>query len=126
MQTLTIQQELACQARQIERWTRGNRSYQMSVLIALVANWSGQTLTCQALQTLAAQFSCLPPNQQLPALIALMNEVVSAQIVPPSAGFVYEGNYGGNPPPFTPQNGSGVATDTSTGQFWVWWNNQWN
>lgn len=109
----------------ILRWSRGNRSWLMAALIAMVAQLLGIQVTCDQLQANAQQFLCLPPNQQLPALIWLFAQIVPGQIAPVGAGYVFAGDYGGNPPPFSPTSAGAIATDTSTGQQWNWLNGAW-
>jgi hypothetical protein len=42
-----------------------------------------------------------------------------------AAGFVTEGHYGGNQPPFTPAS-TWITFDKDNGRQWNWYNGQWN
>lgn len=132
--TLTPQQQLACNAR---KWKGLTQSDQMGVLISLFAQIADVQLTCQNLQTLAAQYACLPPQSQLPALIYLAAQILAegggvgigaGEVVTFSSGGV------GTPPPFTPVvsatqfagvSTGALATDSSTGQQWNYINGAW-
>jgi hypothetical protein len=81
--TLTPQQQLACEARQIQQWLCRNQGLEMAVLIALFAQIAGVTVTCASLEALAAQFNCLPRQTQLPALIYLATQIVQNGAAPP-------------------------------------------
>jgi hypothetical protein len=124
--TLTPQQQVACAAR---KWKELTQSEQMGVLISLFAQIANVQLTCQSLQALAAQYACLPPQSQLPALIYLASQIVAQGGTGTGAGEVVTFNSGGlgTPPPFTPQinptsfagvSTGAIATDASTGQQW--------
>jgi hypothetical protein len=130
--TLSPQQQLACNARQ---WMGLSQTQQMGALITIFAALANMPITCDALQAYAAQYACLPRNVQLAALIYLASQIVSAgggtgqgEVVTFSSGGI------GTPPPFTPQitatafpgvSTGAVATDTSTGQQWVFYNGIW-
>lgn len=131
--TLTPQQQVACGAR---KWKGLTQTEQMGVLISLFAQIANVQLTCASLQTLAAQYACLPPQLQLPALIYLATLIQSQGGVSGGAGEVVTFSSGGlgTPPPFTPTvsatqfagvSTGAIATDTSTGQQWVFLNGAW-
>jgi hypothetical protein len=133
--TLTPQQQIACGAR---KWKGLTQTEQMGVLITIFAELANMPITCQTLQTYAAQFSCLPPGLQLPALIYLASEILAAggsgggggtgDVVTFSSGGL------GTPPPFAPQvnatqyagvSTGAIATDISTGRQWNFINGAW-
>ena len=127
--TLTPAQQLVCNpiVGKIYRWSRGDRGVLMANVIALLAELTGQTMTCDQLKANAAEFNCLSPNAQLPAVIYLLSQIVSSQIAPSGAGYVFEfsSSGSGSPPPFTPTTPAAIATDISTGQQWNWYNGVW-
>lgn len=110
----------------ITRTSCGNRSWEMAVLIALFAQIAGVTVTCQSLQTLAAQYNCLQSQQQLPALIYLASQIIANQ-APAGAGFVFQGQ--GSPVGvITPSSSAAVYFDNTVPTepaMWSWSNNTW-
>lgn len=121
---MTPQKQLACQARQIECWLP-DRGQQMSALLAIFVQLSNQPMTCASVQALAQQWACIPRELQLPALIALANSMQPPPPPPPAVQQVFNGNYGGIAPAFTPPFGAGLATDDITGQQWNYYNGIW-
>jgi hypothetical protein len=101
--TLTPQQQVACGAR---KWKGLTQTEQMGVIISLLAQIANVQLTCQNLQTMAAQYACLPPQSQLPAVIYLLTLIqsqgVTLQVVN-TVGF----------PNFTPQAAVLAVDDTT-------------
>ena len=118
---LTQQQQLACQAAQIQKWLGCSQTSEMACLIAIFAQIAGISVTCAELQSLSAQFNCLQRQTQLPALIYLAQQIVANQ-PPLGAGWImnFTSNGTGAPPAFTPQSGAGMAYDTSTGIEWTY------
>lgn len=97
----------------------------MSALVAIFAQIGGITVTCQTLQTLAAQFNCLPPSSQLPALIYLATQILANG---PGSTQVFSGPFGGVTPNFTPSVSTALLVDTTIPNdfaFWAWANNTW-
>jgi hypothetical protein len=124
---MTTPQELACKAQWISRSVC--KDLQVPALIALFNGIGGQ-LTCAQIIAGAQSMACIPRQDQLPALIYLALLILNN---PGQNGFA--GNYGGLPPPFTPNvtpaviHAAGMtavfAIDTSTGQIWWFYNGQW-
>lgn len=125
--SLTPQQQLACNG---SKWKGLTRQQQMGALISIFAKIAGITVNCSTLEVLAAEYNCLPPQAQLPALIYLATQILAngggggggtGDVVLFSSGGL------GTPPPFTPTINTtaypgvttgAMATDTSTGQQW--------
>src|SRR5271165_1703705 len=122
--TLTQQQQLACQAAQIQKWLGCSQTSEMACLIAIFAQIAGISVTCAELQSLAAQFNCLQRQTQLPALIYLATQIIANQ-PPAGAGFVFPA-YGGNPPAFTPSTAAARGVGQNTGRQWQWIDGTWN
>lgn len=116
-------QEIACESIQIQHWLCKHPGMEMPILIALFAKLAGMTIDCPTLEANAAQYACLPRQTQLPALIWLANAIFTGGGI---GGFVYGGDWGGNPPPFNPPSQSAAARDTNTGNLWWWDGTQWN
>ena len=120
--TLTNQQNLVCQARQIAGCLGNNQTLLMGVIIALFANATGMATDCTTLNNLAEQYACIPQQARLLVLIGMVDQFLSGG---GNGGLVYNQDFGGNAPPFIPPNGQGVAFDTSTGQIWWMESGQW-
>jgi hypothetical protein len=119
--TLTPQQQVACGAK---KWKGLTQTEQMGVLISLFAQIADVQLTCQSLATLAAQYSCLPPQLQLPALIYLATQIIEGVTLENIQVFSTVGT-----PTFSPPVSVAIALDNTTipGQVaaWVWQNSVW-
>lgn len=81
--------ELACQAQFIQRYFCRHPGGEMATLIALIAQLGGIMLDCPTLANLSSQYSCLPRQTQLPALIYLVSLIVNGQVTP--SGSLYSG-----------------------------------
>lgn len=129
-------QQIACGALKIER--RIGHSCQMAALI-YVFNAMGPNLSCEQIEEGAQTMACLERQEQLPALIFLAAQILFTAAIgpqgpqgatggpgpagPPGPVLTFSGNYGGNPPPFTPAVAAGqlaIAYDNSTNQPWYW------
>jgi hypothetical protein len=117
----------------------GTQQLMVPTLIGLFAQLAGVNLTCEAAQQLASQYACVPPPQQLPLLIGLIINLINNGGIVGGAGVgeivLYSSGGLGTPPPFTPQTNAtstpgvstgALATDTSTGEQWVWYSGTWN
>jgi hypothetical protein len=133
---MTPTQELACGALRIERCLPG-QDLQMAALVFLFAKIAGVT-DCNSIAAGAQTVSCLTRQQQLPALIWLASQILANIPViatgpqgpagAPGPVLTFSGNYGGNPPPFTPTVSAGqlaIAYDSSTNQPWFFVNGAW-
>ena len=111
-------QQLACESIQVQRWLCNHPCMEMPILIALFAKIAGVTMDCPTLESLAAQYNCLPRQNQLPALIYLATQILAA--VPPPDYINYAG-----PPTQNPPAVQNIVVDVN-GQQWQYFGNQWN
>jgi hypothetical protein len=136
-------QQLSFQARQIACWLP-DRNLQMAALIAICAQIANVTLSCEALQALAQQFTCIPRELQLPALIGILNGATVGPEGPPGPPGpqgpqgpigppggpqgIFSANYGGYPnqPKFTPTVPEAIAIDSLDGSIWYWFSGSWH
>ena len=97
----------------------------LAVVISLLCQIANVNCDPQSLVNNATcQLSCLSGDLQGAIVIYLLCQIASGG-GGGNAG-VIAANYGGNQPNFTPSTTGAVAIDTSTGQIWWWYNNQWN
>jgi hypothetical protein len=132
--TLTPQQEVACQARNLLHSLKRVppcelQSLLMGMLIYSILEVAGVSLTCEQLVAGGAQYACLPRQDQLPALIwAIVNfggggggsGSVLSGIGPPASS--------STPSIATPAQSTAIYFDTANpGQpnVWYWANNAW-
>ena len=123
---MTSQEQLSCNAKTVFNAFCGNQTQMMAALVAVFAQIAGISVNCATLQTLAAQYNCLPRQAQLPALIYLASQIVAAQIVPAGSGFAFQGI--GNPS-FTPSQPVAFYVDNTIPAqpaFWNWNGTSWN
>lgn len=108
---------------------RGTAQWFRLALLQTIANQVAPTVATdpQSLLSAANCYACygngsLADLMELALLSIIANNTNAAG---PGAGGVFAGNYGGNPPPFTPTTAAAIATDTSTGRQWNWFNGVW-
>ena len=95
----------------------------MAAIIYYLGQLTGVSTDCATLQAGAAQYACIPRQDQLPAMIYMLAQLLSGNTV---GGFVFAGNYGGNQPPFSPTTAGAVAIDSITGRQWQWSGGAWS
>lgn len=95
-------------------------------LAGISTNVSAETLA-ENIEANAAQYAsgAIPTEMLWPALIWSMNQTLG-KLPTSTTGYVYEGNYGGVAPTFTPPSAGAIATDSATGRQWQWANSQWS
>lgn len=121
--TLTPTQSLACQAEQISRCLNCDPNLQMGAIIALLSQLAESTMDCPALAAAAAQFSCIPRQLQVPAMIYQLNAILTGNGI---GGLVYSEDWGGNPPPFIPPSLGAIGIDSVTGRQWQFSGGSWS
>jgi hypothetical protein len=97
------------------------KAIQIYLLCAII---NGTAVTCDP-NTLADDAKCftgISPIQQEAMIVYLLCQIASGQ---GGTGATF-GDYGGIAPNFTPQNGTGIAIDTSNQTLWVYDNGGWH
>lgn len=99
----------------------------MWALVNIFAQIAGMTtpLSCEAVQALAANYTCLARSQQLPALIALAAQIAANGINPPVPPTLFSGI---GAPAFTPPGPTAEYWDVtipSAPNEWLWAGGVW-
>jgi hypothetical protein len=114
-------QSLSCQARRVACWLP-SREQQMCALVAIFVKIAGVPMTCSALENLAAQYSCVDRSLQLPALLALAEQILAKGIGGIGAPDYID--YAG-PPLVNPPALQNIVVDVN-GKQWQFFQNTWN
>ena len=120
---MTSIETLVCQAQQIRKCLGCSQDLEMAAIIYYLGLLTGVSTDCTTLNNGAAQYACIPRQSQLSVVIFLLSQLLSGNTV---GGFVFAGNYGGNPPPFSPLTTGAIGIDSVTGRQWQWSGGSWS
>lgn len=94
----------------------------LRAIIMLLNAQSANPMTAEQISQGASQYQIFgSANHALQAVVYLLANGASAG----GGGGTYSDNYGGAAPTITPSNAGAIATDSSTGNIWVYLNNVW-
>lgn len=118
------QQQLACQAQQIAKCLNCNQTLIMAALISYVAQWANIPVDCNTLNANAAQFACIPRQNQLSALLWLFSQLTSTGQINPQM-FSGVGSPVGTITPLANTAMYADVTNPNQPVFWLWQNSTW-
>jgi hypothetical protein len=102
---------------------------ELSLIIAgFLAMTGNEEMTVSILELNAQTYSGLTQDQQIPGLIYTMTQLLTqleSGMPANGAGFVFSGNYNGNPPMFQPWSSGAIAIDSVTRRQFQWNGTEW-